>query len=188
MDWTGFLFGVELGGHTAATELSLNLNPLVSGSFNGIGSEGASIGVRVGYDHQFASDWVAGVQLSARKANTSTDIDTNLGFSATVEEDYAISLIGRIGWLSTPDTLWYGLAGATWTKATASATGIGSISDEQNGFVVGAGVETALTENLSAFVEYRYTELNETDLLGGNVLTFETSIHSGMFGINYKLN
>jgi len=78
----------------------------------------------------------------------------------------SVTVAGRFGLLTGPRTLVYGIAGYTWT----GVYGVGSISSiptgdrsestdtaRVGGFTFGAGIETLLSERLSAKLEYRGT-------------------------------
>jgi outer membrane immunogenic protein len=82
---------------------------------------------------------------------------------------------GRLGWATSPSTLWYGVLG--YTQAKLQARGAVAIdgfegdyffgddsndhrlsgSKKRGGFTIGGGAETMLSENISAKLEYRYT-------------------------------
>lgn len=84
------------------------------------------------------------------------------------------TLGGRIGFLPSPRTLVYGLAGFTHVDFTAYATlesgTVEYVSDPytfgRNTFTVGAGIETLLAENVSAKLEYRASYFTQEGLIG----------------------
>ncbi len=78
----------------------------------------------------------------------------------------SFTVAGRFGLLTGPRTLVYGLAGYTWTGVygvgSISSIPTGDISEATGtayvgGFTFGAGIETLLSERLSAKLEYRGT-------------------------------
>lgn len=78
----------------------------------------------------------------------------------------SFTVAGRFGLLTGPRTLVYGVAGYTWTGVygvgTVSSIPTDIISEATDtafvgGFTFGAGIETLLTERLSAKLEYRGT-------------------------------
>jgi outer membrane immunogenic protein len=69
------------------------------------------------------------------------------------------SLRGRIG-VALDDFLLYGTGGVAATGLEASSGGL-SERDTAFGWTLGAGVEAALSENVTARVEYRYTEFED---------------------------
>jgi opacity protein-like surface antigen len=126
-----------------------------------------------------------------------------LDASLTTEIDNMWSIGGRIGFLSSPDTLLYGLL--AYSQADVSAIGnftvtngagatVASLTNEADldadGITVGAGMETKLAEQMSLKFEYRYTDLDSGNLTGsglvvpgvlgvtGSDLDLEADIHS----------
>jgi outer membrane immunogenic protein len=84
----------------------------------------------------------------------------------SIQPKRSIDLSVRAGYLVTPQTLVYARGGYVnqrehttidTTPATYYARG------NQNGWMLGAGVEHALTTNVTARLEYRYTDLSEGD-------------------------
>jgi len=81
----------------------------------------------------------------------------------SVQPKRSVDLSVRAGYLVDPQTLVYARGGyvnqrETTVVATIPAT---YASGNQNGWMLGAGVERALTTNVTARVEYRYTDLSE---------------------------
>ena len=77
-----------------------------------------------------------------------------------VSLDWMVSVIGRAGFLATPNTLLYGLGGWTFGHFDVDqlAFGLGRIdSFDSDGPTVGGGIEQKLSPNWSLRAEYRYT-------------------------------
>ncbi len=186
IDWTGFLVGVDVGAATQVTELDLDLAPFAAASLDGLGAEGIVGGVRIGYDHQVSDRFVIGAHATARASSVNTELDI-LGFEvAEVEENYEISIFGRAGYLTTPDTLWYVLAGGAYAEYEFSIAGEEVASFDHWGYVVGAGVETAITENITARLEYRFTQYEDDPLDTGGAFETTNSTHTALLGLSYK--
>ena len=184
--WTGFYIGADIGGAWSHTDGSwtglpsaalFGANP-ISGSLNGSGFLG---GGHVGYNYQFAPSWVLGVEGdwtwthtggSNSQAWTTFGTGAPFGFggattmSSTV--DWLASLRGRLGYLVTPNLMAYGTGGIAWGdihySATAAAPGLGysastAFNHTSDGFVVGGGLEYALTHNWSLRAEYLFYHL-----------------------------
>lgn len=101
--------------------------------------------------------------------------------SGRVESEYSFSVGGRLGFLNTPQTLIYALAAYTHMKVKADVNyGVADVlgfipainaptaisvrhSDSLHGFTIGAGIETKLSQNWSAKLEYRYTHLEDEE-------------------------
>jgi outer membrane immunogenic protein len=145
-----------------------------------LGDEGGILTVEGGFDFQLADRFVIGVLGDFTWANfdSSANVEScggiclpSLGASIGVELDDMWTIAGRFGFLSSPDTLWYGLVG--WTHADVDVSGSFeeysvivsegfSFEDDESldGITAGAGVETMLTDHLSLKLEYRYTDLD----------------------------
>jgi outer membrane immunogenic protein len=225
--WSGFYLGIGGGGGTTsydadidgavfdgagvglpAFELFEDQNDL--GDISGFGT------VQLGVDRQ-SGGWVFGLFADYDWMNMDTDIDGStidlsgtgvpgvglLDASFSTEIDNMWSVGGRIGFLTSPNTLLYGLL--AYTQADVTAIGDLTLSDgaggtvasltnetdlDVNGFTVGAGIETKLAEQVSVKFEYRYTDLDNGNLTGdgfvvpgvlgvtGSDLDLEADIHS----------
>ncbi len=66
----------------------------------------------------------------------------------------------------------------------------GPHSDTHVGWVAGAGIERALTPNLSARVEYLYYDFDDVSASAGTVApgaaNLDPTIHTVRFGLNFK--
>jgi outer membrane immunogenic protein len=109
-------------------------------------------------------------------------LETAIRARVTLGDSWAIG--GRFGFLSSESTLWYGLVGYTQARITGQAghdfSGFLRVSSEyggdyqyrwsgwRDGVVLGAGVETLLTDAISLKMEYRYTNYKSFRGYGGN--------------------
>lgn len=97
---------------------------------------------------------------------------------------------GRLG-LASSDNRWlfYVTGGAAWADIGYSS-GLGTHSDTQFGWVAGAGIERALTPNLTARVEYLYYDFDRSTAppgtLGGAATDLDPSTQTVRFGLNLK--
>jgi outer membrane immunogenic protein len=196
-DWTGFYVGGALGAGAVVHDLSLNLGP-VSADANGVGGEGVFGEANVGYDHDFGT-WVAGVMLDARYSGISTDINVPaLGFDAKLEADYGFDVLARAGMKVNESTLAYVLGGYSWqhfdlNAAAGGAPSTSLIDWDSSGFSLGGGLETAVTDNVTVGLEYRYTQFADKDFsaqLGAppGTVEVEPSFHTARLGLKYKFN
>jgi len=158
-------------------------------NFNGIGGEGAFGEVSIGYDFRIAPNWIAGVQADYRWGNISTDLDlSGLGFDASITADHGYDLIARLGYEVFDNTLIYGLAGMSWQhfQLDTSISGI-DYDWDTHGWTAGAGIEAALSDRVTAKVEYRYAEYDGEDFESGGILEAIPSMHTVRFGLSYKI-
>lgn len=153
--------------------------------------------VQLGYDWKLRDRWIVGAFVDAdwgsdigAESKQTNAVNLNiLGFpvpllnssvETQVEQEWALTVGGRVGWLATPGTLLYVLAGYTHVElddahvrvnfadplgglipAIDSPTSLKvRLPDSLDGYTLGAGIETKLTSALSLKFEYRYTELD----------------------------
>ena len=118
-------------------------------------------------------------------------IEGDLGYSgadggnalASTDQGAEGSLRARIGYDMNP-FLVYGTAGVAATNLEVT-TATGSEDNTMVGYTVGAGVETFLTENVTARVEYRYSDYGSEDFDAAGISTgFDD--HSVRAGIGLK--
>ncbi|QFY59657.1 porin family protein [Rhizobium grahamii] len=95
------------------------------------------------------------------------------------------SVRGRVGYDLNP-FLVYGTGGLALTKNKFS-NAAGSDSDTAVGYTVGAGAEAFVTNNITARVEYRYTNYQHNDFeIGGATIARGYDEHSVKVGIGMK--
>jgi outer membrane immunogenic protein len=95
------------------------------------------------------------------------------------------SIRGRIGYDLNPFLL-YGTAGLAATKNKFS-NAAGSDTDAALGYTVGAGAEAMVTNNITARIEYRYTDYQKNDFnVGGANISRGYDEHSVKVGIGMK--
>lgn len=186
MNWTGFYIGGDVGGAWSHSDSSwfglpsaaaFTVNP-TGGSNDGSGFAG---GVHLGYNYQFAPAWVAGIEgdwtwTDAGGSNSQawtafgTGVPIGGGSATTLSStvDWLASVRGRLGYLVTPSVLAYATGGAAWGRVHDSATAADpvagylastSFGTTADGWVVGGGVEWAMTRNWSLRGEYLYYRL-----------------------------
>ncbi|HUC50647.1 MAG TPA: outer membrane beta-barrel protein [Xanthobacteraceae bacterium] len=199
--WTGFYLGIN-GGFGG----DRNQYPFTVGGVSGtssLNSSGFFGGGQIGYNWQFAPAWVAGVEGDIDAADIQGMASTTLpGASSSIGTrlDWFGTVRGRIGYLVTPNTLFYGTGGwaygHTTSSASAAVTGLAagaSVGKDMNGWTAGAGLEYALTPWMSFKTEYLFVDLGSATLSSGVAagvpfsLTEKTTAHTVRAGINVKL-
>lgn len=185
--WTGFYLGAGLGAGSAVHDLSVFGG---AASLDGLGAEGMFGTIIVGYDRQLSNRIVAGIFAEYDFSNISTDASFG-PISASVDHDSSWAIGARLGFLSSPTTLWYGTVGYTEAKweLNGSAFGQGFSFDlpDTKGYFVGGGVESQLVGNWGLRAEYRFTQFDSEEILGP-FLSSETSMHTGRVALTYKFN
>jgi outer membrane immunogenic protein len=219
MSWTGIYIGDNSGcgsspQHTNSFSVADGGDAFV-GQTNTDGG-GCFSGLQIGYNYQFASNWVAGIEgdidwswmkgqalLSEDLGNESTHYEHKLSSFGTFR--------GRLGWTSmwgsTP-TLTYITGGWAWGRNRVSAvTELGdplplATSDVQthNGWTIGGGLEFAFTRNLSIKAEYLFLDLGsktynvfmdgpppfDTGSVAQPITNFTLKVHAFRLGTNYR--
>jgi outer membrane immunogenic protein len=175
--WTQFT--LSIGGGYAFTNEELTLNngpalvppPSFNVGFDGFGGEGGALTIGGGYDYQFAPKIVAGLLIDYTMHGADTDLDLNIGNLVTANVgfglDNELSVGGRLGYLVTPATLIYGSAGYSRIELDDARVGVNigplsfgtrvASSGAIDGFFLGGGIETKITDNISLKLDYRYT-------------------------------
>ncbi len=187
-NWTGFY----IGGH-------------IGGAFDGDSSFGNSDGyflggVQVGADYQFAPNWVVGVegQYSWVDHRSNSAAFSAGGFTISDRDSNLGSVTGRLGYTWGPALLYAkgGVAFRENNNVSVSDTASGlplaySVSNDNVGYTVGAGLEYLFLPNWSAKVEYMYYSFGNTDVTipsAATVVSYDHDVHTVKAGINYRFN
>ncbi|MFK4515410.1 outer membrane immunogenic protein [Bradyrhizobium japonicum] len=205
-NWTGCYIGGHLGGVAGDDR---TINPLgATVDFNAAGFVG---GGQVGCDHQFASNWVAGVEGRAAGSSLSSHHGSSVRFPALgnltvpsqfgLKNDFLGSVTGRLGYAYGLGWLIYARSGVAWTHEkvddayVSPAAGFAidpSASVMRTGWTLGAGVEWAFAQNWSANVEYDYHDFGTkgpiqliSPVEGITVAHLKDTIHAATVGVNY---
>ncbi len=186
-DWTGFYAGLTVGAGAIVNNIKLpGAGP---GNFDGIGGEGILGGVLVGYDHQFGTSLVVGLQAEANVTNLSTTLNIPPFLALDAQPDWTASFSGRLGWLARPETMLYAIAGYTHADYDVDITLLGApfnFSQDYGGVHLGAGIETWVADNLTARVEYRYAHFGGESWGTGGFLNVEPSSHTGTASVVWR--
>ncbi|MBZ9743312.1 MULTISPECIES: outer membrane protein [unclassified Mesorhizobium] len=167
-DWTGVYVGAEAGyvwgSSTYDSAGSPAGPPYTSASLN---PKGAFGGAYVGYNYQFDGNYVIGVEADANFASAKAD-NTFSGFPPPAFASSDLKWFGsarlRAGYAFDRFLPFVtgGLAIGKYSAGTSLSPFLGSppseISDTMVGWTAGAGLEYAVTDNLIARVEYRYSD------------------------------
>ena len=167
-NWTGFYLGGHIGGAFRGDS-----NNLLGGSRDGtfLG------GVQVGYDNQFAPNWVFGLEANYSFKDTGSNF-ANRGLG---------SVTGRLGYTWGPALL-YVKGGYGWADSRFS-NGFGG-NGGRDGYTVGGGLEYLFTQNWSGKIEYQYYDFGNVNFVtpAGVAGTFRNDEHTVKVGLNYRFN
>ena len=185
-NWTGFYIGGHVGGAFGDS------NSLTSDSGRFMG------GVQGGFDYQFATNWVLGIE-----ANYSWMGSNNPGFlysngtTLTGNNSELGSVTGRLGYTWGP-TMLYAKGGYAWrgnndlvvTTPVLGATPVGVDGNSKSGYTVGGGLEYMFTPSWSGKIEYQYYNFGNTTLTStafpAGVTSFNNDEHTIKAGLNYR--
>ena len=193
--WSGFYAGISGGQDVGVSEFTLTDGaPIGAGGagfdFDGFGSDGYAIGVVGGYNRQFGSHIVAGVEAGINASSTSNTISASLGGDSGSLEIGTSSSYGarlRLGVLANPGTLIYGYGGISRQRMFVRMTeGPGSMRESMNIDAVefGGGVETWITDKLTLRGEYglvSYEDYGDPETMGTIDTTVATARISTIF-------
>jgi outer membrane immunogenic protein len=169
-NWTGFYLGA-LGGFgwgTADTD-----------AVGEIDADGFDIGGYAG------GAWQWGNFVVGAEGDVLFPWRDGSGGGISVDQGLNGSLRARAG-IALDRFLLYGTGGAALTDLELSS---GGVSDEQTlwGWTAGAGVEGMITDNITARVEYRYTDYqDETFNVGGGPVESDFTTHTIRGGLGLK--
>ncbi len=165
-NWTGFYAGVHAGWGW--------------GDANNSDLSGYALGAQVGYNHQLVSGLVFGVETDI----TISGVD---GFVAggIFSADYIGTLRGRLGF-AFDRVLLYATGGLAYAGGELR---VGALSNDQDhfGYAIGLGIEGMIAPNVSARLEYLYTDFGSRtyQTVGGPVgVGFSSSVLRA--GVNYR--
>jgi outer membrane immunogenic protein len=204
--WTGWYLGSDVGLRATTTDVNTTAAALGPDSllFPGtptsapVNGAGFRFGGYLGYNLQFAPQWVTGVEAGIGFADSKTTLN---GFllpgpfpltTAAGKDTFSLrstwdgSLRGRFGFLATPRSLLYFTGGLAWqhVEATISAPTcltffFGSclppgfndgMSATKTGWTIGGGFESVLWGNWIARAEYRYADLGTATFSTSNTV------------------
>lgn len=144
------------------------------------GIDGITGGVYTGYNVQLAPAWIGGVEAMAGIG----DAENNFG-ATTVEKSWDASLRARLGY-AFENSLLYGAAGLAGMSAEVSDA-TGSDSNIHLGWTIGAGIETLLTDEITARAEYSFSDFGEREYsLGASSPDVDLTSHSIKLGVGLK--
>lgn len=165
--WSGFYAGVQGGygwGDTSATSSFVGFGATEAFNYS---KSGGLLGVHLGYNYQVNS-LVFGVETDLETSWLGGSGIGGLGGLHKTDVDYMGSLRGRLGFAA-GNTLFYltgGLAYAGLDQERSAGAQFRPFAGNQSfktGWTLGGGIEHAFTSNISARLEYRYTDLGRND-------------------------
>jgi len=171
-------------------------------------------GVQAGYNWQWSENVLLGIegdiQGSSIDGRVSLSITDETGeflppgesadFDLGTRLDWLATLRPRIGWVNDRFVV-YATGGLAWGQTTSSINGtiVGqtvideSITNDRFGWTIGAGIEYALTDNITFKTEYLYTDLGSEQIVDadfGDGFNFsadsDVAFHVVRAGLNFQ--
>ena len=216
-DWTGIYGGAHVGGAWMNDVVTATTTTILqpAGTTTNVAPMEVAGGAQAGINFQKFSPVVIGFEGTFTWTSlTGTHITTSPlpgGFSqsSTSAAPYLATAAGRLDWERTNDFLFYAKGGGAWaqveyTQAVAAGPVFSqqTLTDNRSGYVVGAGVEFGMTENLSAKLEYDYLGFGTKTYAFGNLsapvggvntpfalpVSWKSSLQMVTVGMNYRFN
>ncbi len=216
-DWSGGYAGLHVGGAWGDSDWTWRggtgaVTDRLTGGTCGTPPGGAAAGCSPGHD---VSGWLAGGQVGWLLHSGSIVIGGELSLSGGEIDGSSQSIVGAADDTFTTETnllvsaavrvgiamdralisLKGGYAGAdiqsTVSDGTAPAVGIGSVDEWHNGFIIGAGLDYAVTNNIIFGIDYSYYALESrrhSRAFNGAGGTVDDSVDLDMHSITARLN
>ncbi|TJW36001.1 MAG: porin family protein [Mesorhizobium sp.] len=193
-DWSGFYVGLQAGyGWSRVDQPYASVGGPFIFTQDDADGNGWLGGAHVGYNKQFDS-WVLGLEGDFEASNIDGDDGGSGGHINGFEFKWLGSVRGRVGY-ALDRVLLYGTGGYAFMRGSAYAVeGFGGATAESNsatfhGWTIGTGAEYAFTDNLTARVEYRYTDFGAKRIsfpVNGYDEKIDPSFHAVRLGVSYK--
>ena len=187
-DWSGLYIGAHAGYFFGASTLGFPPGGPIA-PFD-LDTDGFAGGGQAGFNWQI-NRFVLGAEADISWADLQGS-GTVPGATVETRADWLSTIRGRAG-VAFDRLLIYGTGGVAFTSLETSVTGpLGFVSDENNltGWTAGAGVEWALTDNLSLKGEYLWVDFSDEPYALGLPTPVPVDLDGSYLrlGINYKFN
>jgi outer membrane immunogenic protein len=182
-NWSGFYIGLNTG--YGFGDSTWSAPGFTSGSFS---VDGAMAGATLGWNYQIGQ-LVLGIEGDYDWQNVRGTSGALCGSCDTASNWYG-TFRGRVGY-AMDRIMVYGTAGGAVTDIKASAAALPWATTTQLGWAAGGGIEGAITDNLTAKIEYLFTDYGTATGLctvascfgTGDVKFSESMVRAGL---NYK--
>lgn len=177
--WTGFYLGANAG---------LSTGTFTKNNASTFGTpKGGMLGLTAGYNYQI-NQFVAGLEADYDWAHVARNATFQTTPSAGKASLSSIGTIrGRLGFAA-DRALVYATGGYAFGSIKSKDYGLGlNQSVGHSGYALGAGIEYAFTNNISAKAEYLYTSLGKKTYFGGTADATQVGIKASTVkvGLNY---
>jgi outer membrane immunogenic protein len=159
-------------------------------------ADGGLLGVQAGYNWQVSS-LVLGVEADVSYLNLDETVDAGFDEGTygvntySTEIDWLATVRGRVGYAMNR-TLLFATAGAAFADvrhiyAQESFSYRAEVDETAAGYVLGAGIEHAFTDNVSVQLQYQFVDFGDETIDYGDTTStnFDIQLHLLKLGINY---
>jgi outer membrane immunogenic protein len=198
--WTGLYVGAHVGwgtSHFSSQGHASDGDPQTTGTGTANVS-GSIFGGQLGYNWQFAPQWILGVEgsISGSGMNGFTNAHDSQIWGKV---DRLASVTGRLGWTPwDPRTMLYVKGGGAWAQNEVLFSYALSDTFNRSGWTIGGGFEWApvIAPNWSFFAEYDYYDFGTKTVpitftrceCGQSTADVKQTVHTVRVGANYRFN
>ncbi|GGI75285.1 membrane protein [Polymorphobacter multimanifer] len=178
--FNGAFVGIQGGWQQDRQTLETQVgNALVKASNK---KDGFNYGGQIGYDFRVNPSVVFGLEAAITGRTGETFLDD--GFDVyRLTQGRTISTTARVGFMTDPQGLVYARGGYANAKFNLDDAGT-RFTENRDGWTVGAGYERAVSQNVSARVEYGYSDFGRDRLGAATDLTYRR--HAVNAGLNFR--
>lgn len=187
--WAGFYFGGHIGGGRLDADVDVIPEDIDEAETDFFDPDAIGVlgGLSAGYNFQFGRHGVVGIEGDWTWTDLSDRVDAPFEFEdgigtthASVGIDWLASLRARLG-LANDRALFYLTGGIAWADLNLEGGANGEVDDEffdfhadddntETGWVVGGGIEYAVTRNFIIGAEYLYYQFDDAQVSAVNTL------------------
>lgn len=144
--------------------------------------DGFSYGGQIGYDFRVNPSVVFGVEAALTGRSGENFLNDGIDIYR-LTQGRTISTTARLGFVTDPQGLIYARGGYANAKFNLDDGGT-TFTENRDGWTIGAGYERAISQNVSARLEYGYSDFGRDRLGAATDLTYKR--HAVNAGLNFR--
>jgi outer membrane immunogenic protein len=190
--FSGFYVGASVG-YSEGDANQTRWAPVVGGPFTGTQADaeldGWGAGLFAGYNHKMGN-WILGLEGNWDWSDVSGDDNGSGGDINEWEQNWEASVRAKLGYQVLDDLVLYATGGYSWSDFDSNVVNApaGSVSHTFDGWTAGAGAELQIASNVTARLQYRYTDYSDERVsfpVRGYDIEAGPEIHNVSVGITY---